>query len=234
MIGNRSRIVLDIETIACCPTPILEAKISEAQQKVTREKPKSNNPKEETLRRIENEYRQKLVIAREKVLDSLPLSPLTGRVLCVGIGVRNSSGDWAFSCHIAKTDDEEALMLERVMNHVSEAGSPTLDPVFITYNGRAFDFPFIVARCMVRNVKGYRFPLGYQSSAHIDLYKALGEGKLNEWSMVILRDMKTGTGKEVADWAQQEEWDRIHEYSIQDLSLLARIYDRFEDVATFR
>lgn len=201
---SKLRAVVDIETIACCPPAILETLIRDAQAEVKKEQPKSNNPKPETIQRIEREYEAKLLAARYKVIDKLPLSPMTGRIVSLALGLRSenptgSLDDWTFHCLLAKTPDEERDIFCNVEELLDGR-----DPLWITYNGRRFDMPYLVARSMKWRAGSRLWPVGYQRHSHVDLYDALGSGSMNDWAMALLGDMTHGSGGDVAKWAEEE------------------------------
>lgn len=169
--------------------------------------------------------------AKKKVLDKAALSPRTGRVVCVGIGIHTLDDDknptWGCVAFVDESNEEEKLL--RI---VDDALADILRGHLITFNGRRFDLPFMAARAMRHGLNlRYRWPLGYHP-LHIDLFELLGkEGGLDAWAMGILGRSKATSGSEIAGMVEAEEWDKLREHCLEDIRMTAELFDRLEGVA---
>lgn len=100
----------------------------------------------------------------------------------------------------------------------------------VSFNGRKFDAPVLVARCMKHRLpwpwywrsRGARNRYG---DVHIDLYDelteygaALGSG-LDTWSRLVGQAGKNGNGANVEQLAATGNWDAIGRYCCNDVKL---------------
>lgn len=204
-------IVIDIETIPCLPEGWAEA----MQEKL---QPPSNYKDEDKIAA----WREKKIAG---MVDKAALSPRTGAIVCIGIGEHKPGYDWQFSC--ATTQHmSECEMLERVDHALEKSVYGHL----VTFNGKAFDVPFLIGRSMKYNlILGAKWPL---NSKHIDLFRELGrEGGLGAWAMAILGEKKLSSGAEVQGMIERGAWDEVERYCVDDVKKTAAMFDRFERVA---
>lgn len=166
--------------------------------------------------RLKDEDKIKADIEKKKAeqIEKMALSPLYGKIACIGY-----YGEKIQDVDIA----DEVTMITRLMNLLRDEYIP------VTWNGKAFDFEFIIKRGVILGV----CPLSllevytnkYKSENHIDLMeKWCGHGKfakLNEVASVLIGDqkeefdvkeipelIKTATGREL-----------IKRYCLQDCKL---------------
>jgi DNA polymerase elongation subunit (family B) len=168
-------------------------------------------------------------IEREKanVLDKAALSPLTGRIIAVGLGIRRGS-TWEQAVFVDKLGDEGALL---------HAVDSVLDELvcghLVTFNGKRFDLPFLAARAMRHKMKlAYRWPLGKYHPRHIDLCDLLGSGSLDDWATAILDKPKALLGSAIAELVKAEKWEDIRAHCLEDITLTAELFEAYEAVAT--
>jgi len=162
--------------------------------------------------------------AREKLIEKAALSPRTGRIVCVGIGVRDGgeSPEWDNHCFVDTVNDERAL-LEAV-----DAALAETQPLYVySYNGRRFDFPFLAVRSMTHGLKlKHRWPVGYDSR-HLDLWDFFGkEGSLTEWAAAILGRTQPSAGSEIEQMVAEENWEGIKEHNLWDVEAVEELIDR--------
>lgn len=210
-------IVLDIETYA---------DVSEEQLKHIKAGIKPDG-------RIKDPAKIKADIAKKQteVLDKAALSPRTGRVVCVGIGIRKLDDAkmawWEFAAFLDEVNEEEKLL--RI---IDDTLADNIHGHLITFDGRRFDLPFMAARAMKHGMAlRYKWPLGYHP-LHIDLFELLGkEGGLDAWAMGLLGRSKTTAGSEIAGMVEGERWNEIREHCLEDIRMTAELFDRLERVA---
>ena len=149
-------LALDIETmadaarVALLPEPEIDSRLVDpAKIKAAREK------------------------AKAKQAAQASLSPLTGRIICVGMVQEpaNDAGKQAFALPEVN-DDNERKLLQFVFDTISNP-----ETRLVTFNGTHFDLPFIYRRAMILGVSPKHFgapPLTtwtkrYGNDRHIDM-----------------------------------------------------------------
>jgi len=150
--------VIDIETVACeDPGLALAPFIKNLHGKTS--KPKAGSG----LRGIVDSESK-----ADVALDKAALSPVASRLLCIGMYTEVEDESPLFagkSEFVLIYDKDEKKMLEQFKAHIMNI------PTLITFNGRSFDFPFLMFRAAV-----HRIPLSldiypYNGKAgHIDLF----------------------------------------------------------------
>jgi DNA polymerase elongation subunit (family B) len=206
-------LVIDIETYQDIPDEVLESRRAQISA------PSNYKDPEKIAKYIEEKTAE--------IVEKAALSPLTGRVVAVGMGLRRHGGDWEFACLTDRINDEQ-LLLARVDSTLFDVGHGHL----ITFDGTRFDIPFLVARAMRHGMLlRYRWPLARYSKRHIDLFTILQSGSLGDWSALVLGESKKATGADVAAMVEQERWDDLKTYCLADVRITARLYDAIERCA---
>ena len=170
--------------------------------------------------RLKDKEKIKADIEKKKAeqIEKMALSPLYGKIACIGY----------YGDEIQKVDiEDEVTMIKKFLDRINEN-------VVVTWNGKGFDFEFIIKRGVILGV----CPLSllevytnkYKSENHIDLMeKWCGYGKfakLNEVASILLdgecKDdldvkqiselMKTTIGKEM-----------IRRYCLRDCELTYKL-----------
>jgi len=205
-----TEMVIDIETRADIHPAILAAMMEKVKA--------PGNWKDETKIAV---YREE---QKAKLIERAALSPRTGAIVCVGVGVRDSteSDRWENEVFMDRVGDEESL-LKAVDSALEE-----FQPIYIyTFNGRRFDFPFLAVRAMLHSLKlNHRWPVGWDKR-HLDLFDFFGkEGSLNEWAAALLGKTKPSSGASIQEMVDQERWDEIKEHNLWDLEAVEEIVDR--------
>jgi DNA polymerase elongation subunit (family B) len=154
--------------------------------------------------------KEKIVAAKQKTIEKMALSPLYGRICSFAIFGDVEYGGF-FKVMNEISDAEEIGLITEIFNSISICGETTNR--IITWNGFAFDFPFIFKRAAIlkiqlpTNCPGLRFWCKkYQMENHCDLMQELGgwsiENRisLNEASKIFL-----GKTKEDMDYSKFPE-----------------------------
>ena len=193
-------LVLDIETIPCKPS---------------------------LWRKLDEELRQKFLrddVSEQEGWKNTALDPVLGRIACIGVlfveGRKERVEIFAGS--------DEGPLLERFWHLVR------LDDYIIGHNVLDFDLPFIRVRSVVCGVRPTRrFDLRHYSTdtiydtmqvwAHWDSKR---RPRLELLAKILALGGKLGTAREVYDWWQKKQWDRIKQHCEQDLRLTYKIFRR--------
>jgi len=112
--------------------------------------------------------------------DKLALSPLTGRVILVGIAVDGAE--------VFFNNASEVELLYKTIDFIHVAYNK--GSRMITFNGKSFDIPFIVQRAIIHKIP---FPIEvfsklmypYNHEYHIDIRSFFPKGTLNEIAYLL-------------------------------------------------
>jgi len=187
---------------------------------------------------------------RKEALLRLNLTPLTARVLAIGMlnpdtnkgqvlyqgpgdaGGPSEDGNVEFT----PCDEKEILMAfwKSIVHY----------PQFITFNGRSFDCPFLMLRSAVLGVKTTRNLMGYryESREHCDLleqftfYGAVRKFNLDFFckSFGIKSPKSTGiTGLDLGSLFEQGKFRTIAEYCMNDVRATAELFRRWHSFLSF-
>lgn len=152
------------------------------------------------------------------------------QIVCAGVG-RISKTD-EVSVASACVSDEPALLM-RIARRIS-----TADDVLVTYNGRGFDLPVVVAACMRYRVAlpwwfNRATRMRYSTEGHLDLADELSDygagraAKLDAWADACGTDGKTESGNDVAKLWRTGQKRRIAEYCAQDVRITMSVFARW-------
>ena len=202
--------------------------------------------REYLLKWAENEVEQ------ERVKESLSLYPLTGEIVAIGMLNPDTNKGAVFfqapgNAHLPFEEDgiryecgTEKEILEKFWNTVK-----AYDQI-VTFNGRAFDCPFIIVRSAVNKVKPARDLMPYRygsNSAHIDLFDQLtfyGAAKrkfsLDMWCRTFgIKSPKADgiTGYNVKHLFQAERYVDIARYCAGDLTATKEVLSVWENYIKF-
>ncbi len=129
----------------------------------------------------------------DKLMEAA-LSPITGRIVAIGVADLNDETDIA--CEAA--DDDERGLLERFSESITERGPQIL----CGYAVRPFDIPFVTARCALHDVALPEWwPHTKDFYRIVDAMDILSPGTRTHLSTWLLRfglPGKTGSGADVA------------------------------------
>jgi len=177
--------------------------------------------------KIEAYLKQKRAEAEEK----FALSPITGRLTCIGLALGESKP----RCFV---DEDEVMILQKALNAI-EAFQVTcrFETRLVTFGGRSFDLPFLFARCAVLRIA---LPQGWDASRllrpysdqHLDLLELLGKaGTLTEWALAFgidLGDPEVANlkGSDMPALWQSRDFEKIQLHCQNDVRLTHELYWR--------
>ena len=179
---------------------------------------------------------EKEAAARAEQIEKMALSPLWGRV-CAWVGAEDAETVHA-ECLTAETDAEEARIVEEAFRTLSKGR-------IVTYNGKAFDLPFIYRRAVLLGIDPREFGMPtladltskYSSeNRHIDIMVGwCGFGqfeKLDNIAAAMLEDHKITI--DFHDFPKMIETQKgrktLLDYCKQDVLLTQRIYNRIAGI----
>lgn len=190
--------------------------------------------------------------ALDGVKEGLGFSPLTGQIVALGVldPDKNKGAVYYQDLDGNKTETEslgitfkprtEKEMLQQFWNGVSHYDE------FVSFNGRAFDVPYLMVRSAVhkikptRNLMANRY-LNYQrdSARHIDLLDQLSfygalrrKGSLHLWCRAFgIKSPKAEgvTGHDVATLFKSGKFLEIAQYNVGDLVATKELYEIWKE-----
>jgi len=162
--------------------------------------------------------------ARDKQIDKMGLCAATGRVLCAGF--HNSENSF-FEIMQENTDDEEIRVVSIVLDFLARDGIR-----LVTWNGKAFDIPFVYKRAAILRIANPGLPLPawtkrYDETLHMDLMKVWDQYQpgqftsLDYFSRLVLNNSKQDIDyKDFPELMRTPEGrDKIGAYCVQDAAL---------------
>lgn len=186
--------------------------------------------------------------ALEEIKNGLGLSPLTGKICAIGVlDCDQNRGVIYFDAEDSNLPEseqgnfkfkpmDEASMLKNFWE-----GAKNYD-TFITFNGRGFDIPFIIARSAAHGVKitrdlmSNRYLNGQRGPSHIDLldqlsfYGAVKRSSLHLWcrALGIESPKQAGvSGNDVAELFAAKKYLDIARYNTRDLEATKELYEKW-------
>lgn len=154
--------------------------------------------------------------ARQEMIAEMSLSPLTGRIVCIGIA--DESGDVTF------------VTLEEVVKILAKTKR------LVTFNGKQFDMPFIAVHAVLLGIKCNlsRFMYKYSNDDHIDLYNVLsvrGKGTLSQWAKRMrCVNQIYGDGSMVQDWYDAGNMSDLYKHCTSNVLATRELYNLFNGV----
>lgn len=150
-------IILDIETTAA----------ENAAQFIAEPKPPGSMKKAETIAAWEREEKPGLIA---KALEEAALSPLTGRVLAIGV-LNDKLGGPAGPVLLHEYATERELLAAFWELYKSTKYPDEAAPQWVTFNGEGFDWPFLWKRSLINGLRPPRVfnARGYMLDHFIDL-----------------------------------------------------------------
>jgi len=186
---------------------------------------------------------------RAKWRETLGLSPATGRVVAVGTQLVTITDRGSVNGGLAMTLEASGLrhcgdlpewhLLDYTMNdlrNVLKTGGAV-----VTFNGKAFDLPFLALRCAAMDIPlSYRpsqLHKKYATAQHLDLYEIITGGGSTRFSGHGLTALASswqlgvepfGSGADVARWVEAGDLDSVAKHLTADVemttALLLRLY----------
>ena len=193
----------------------------------------------------EEEYKEAL----RELKEGLGFSPLTGEVVAIGVlDAEKNQGAVYFQAPGQNIEEfsEDGIkfkqMTEKEMLENFWAGAKEYSE-FITFNGRAFDAPFLMVRSAVHNIKPTkdlmegRYLYQQRNCRHIDLLDQLTfygavrkKGNLHLWSKVFnIKSPKAEgiTGDDVGRLFRENKFLKIAKYNVGDLRATKELYEKW-------
>lgn len=225
----RSELVIDIETVKddSMPEALLQSLYDNLEVKADG---RIKDPD-----KIQADIDDKLIRAKLTLESEFALSPMTGKVCCVGY-------QWLMSDEHNSYQKPEAFSSKNEVEILQEIQSLFLDTdqltIFITFNGKSFDFPFLKIRCAINGIP-VKFPkrdTKYDLDTHFDVRSALtnfeqyGKGKLPQWAMRFgIPVTNLHTGSTIQDHYDKDELNTISDICKGDVELTSTIYSKIKD-----
>ncbi len=204
----------------------------------------------------ESDSEEEYKIALEEMKDGLGFSPLTGQVVAIGVlDVEKDKGAVYYQnpSNHGEVSEENGIKLqamsEKEMLEKFWAGAEHYEE-FVSFNGRAFDVPFLMVRSAVHGIRpskdlmSNRY-LGLQkySAKHIDLLDQLTfygavrkKGNLHLWSRAfgIKSPKEEGiTGEDVGKLFKEKEFLKIAQYNVGDLRATKELFEYWDKYLRF-
>lgn len=238
--GATNKLVLDIETIGEDFDRLDKA----TQENLTRWIRRESDDEEEYKRALED------------LKSGLGFSPLTGEIVAVGLlDYHKNEGGVYYQAPGEKHEEikEDGISFkqmeeEEMLRKFWELA--TRYQVFITFNGRAFDIPFLMIRSAIKGVRPTKDLMRgrylYQNNPealHIDLAEQLSfygatrrKGSLHLWSRAfgIPSPKALGvTGDDVGPLFKKKKFLEIARYNVGDLRATRELYTKWEQYLSF-
>ena len=195
-------------------------------------------------------------MALEDLKSGLGFSPLTGEIVAIGmLDYHKNEGAVYFQApgaKLAETKEEgvsfKPMDEEEMLRKFWEAARHY--QVFITFNGRSFDVPFLMIRSAIKGIRPTKDLMRgrylYQhnpEALHIDLLEQLTfygasrkKGSLHLWSRAFgIESPKAGgvTGDDVAPLFKKKKYLEIAKYNVGDLRATSALYEKWEKYLQF-
>jgi len=165
---------------------------------------------------------------REEVIGRFGLDPTTGRIVCIGLLDTERRKEKAL------VDEEERSLLAAFWEILGRVR----DELFVTFNGKSFDFPFINIRSAILEVPPtVVLPLRpFTTRPHFDVREVLAannryrQGNLDFFCAVfgISSPKEHLDGAGVGEAFRQGRLDEIAAYCLADCRATAALYHRLE------
>jgi DNA polymerase elongation subunit (family B) len=196
--------------------------------------------------------------ALEDLKNDLGFSPLTGEIVVVGVldldknqGVVYFQSPDKKSAEFSEGGIKFKPMSEKEMLEDFWRGAKNYDE-FISFNGRAFDVPFLMVRSAVHkirptvNLMSYRYATTARypdEVVHIDLFDQLTfqgavkkKGSLHMWSRAFgIKSPKSEgvTGDDVGRLFKEKKYEDIARYNVGDLRATGELYNYWQKYFKF-
>jgi hypothetical protein len=207
----------------------------------------------ETFDEVQQDYLLKFADTDEKrtlELQKFALSALTARIIAIGMMNPDTSAGKVYYHSNAK---EQFYSDDGLVHYVSGTEEEILTEFwnavqrynrFITFNGRAFDCPFIIHRSMILGIKPTRnlMPYRYSAETHIDLLEQLTfYGVSRKYNLDFyckafgVKSPKSEgiTGLDLGDLVKAERFRDIAKYCARDIYATVELYKKIEEFLKF-
>jgi DNA polymerase elongation subunit (family B) len=237
---TQNKLVLDIETIG----EDFDSLDHATQENLTRWIKKDSDS--------EDEYK----LALQDLKTGLGFSALTGQIVAIGVldYYKNEGGVYYQAPGQKNEETKEDGIAFKQMTEPEMLQKfwelATRYQVFITFNGRAFDIPFLVIRSAINGIRPTKDLMRgrylYQNNPealHIDLAEQLSfygavrrKGSLHLWSRAFgIQSPKSSgvTGDDVGPMFKKGKFLDIARYNVGDIRATRELYARWEQYLSF-
>jgi len=126
----------------------------------------------------------KKAAARQEQVGRMALDPHFGRIISIAVARRTADRDVPQSVVFQKAEDHDQYDGERAVLLAAWTMISEHTGGYATFNGAAFDLPYMVRRSILLGVPVYKMPTGkYQTcdskSEHLDVYNVLANSSSN-------------------------------------------------------
>jgi DNA polymerase elongation subunit (family B) len=240
MSNQTNKLVIDIETIG----ENFEALDHATQENLTRWIKRDSDSDEE--------YK----VALEDLKNGLGFSPLTGEIVAIGLlDYHKNEGAVYYQAPGQKNEEvkEDGISFKQMTEEDMLRKFWELAAryqVFITFNGRSFDIPFMVIRSAIKGIRPTKDLMRgrylYQNNPealHIDLLEQLSfygavrrKGGLHLWCRAFgIQSPKSEgvTGDDVGPLFKKKKFLDIAKYNVRDIRATRELYTKWEDYLQF-
>lgn len=136
-------------------------------------------------------------------------------------------------------NEEETVIIKGFLTWMENIGEITKDFLhppdftFVTANGKAFDFPFLLSRTSQispEDLYSMRYYLtAPQRFHHFDILTDITDKRisLNNIARILSLPVKTGDGKQAIQWYLDREFDALEAYCMADVELTWKVFTCF-------
>lgn len=181
-----------------------------------------------------------------RAMEEFALSPLTGKIILIGMMFDKMPNNLAEGeyitysvsgkpVHVIHLEGEETVILGKFWNLFS--WFQLNDTVLVTYNGKAFDLPFIMNRTLItkslipRKIPMQDYLSKYRHTPHLDLFNWFGSGSLVEWAYRLgISDSLVRDGFKIPKWYEEGRMDLIKDKNLIDLAQTTAIYQSVKEM----
>lgn len=163
-----------------------------------------------------------------------------GRIVCIGLSITGRPGGVGFVGAAAAAAPPQELCWAgpdeaELLGHFWRTVMP--DDLLIGHNLLGFDLPYIMARSVIAKVKPsrridlrrYRTDTIYDTMQVWCGWEAGKYPKLDTLAAIMGFDGKSGSGAQVAGWAEAGEWEQIKSYCMDDVRITCAVYQRMRE-----
>ncbi|MGD9157194.1 MAG: ribonuclease H-like domain-containing protein [Desulfobacteraceae bacterium] len=205
---------LDIETV-----PIIDPVKFSSEMEISAP---ANYKKEDA---ISNYIATKRAELASKLTKDASLNPVYGRVVSVAMRYKGLT----FSC----CSDYEPTVIGYIYAFICKQPISWGTDRLITYNGKAFDQPFINIRAgyeLLPNVPKYDQRVHFDAYLYISNFGAFSGGNLSMSQSAVAKQLGVppvaGSGADVYGWYTDGRFDQIKKYNIEDVKQLEAICNK--------
>ncbi len=203
----------------------------------------------ESFDSVQQEYLLKFADTQEKreiEIQKFSLSPLTARIIAIAmLNPDTMSGKVFYQSDEKEMYASEDGKVEFISGDEQEVIQNFWDAVrhydrIVTFNGRAFDNPFLLLRSAIIGIRPTRnlMPYRYDSKEHCDLLEQLAfYGAVRKYNLDFyckafgIKSPKSEgiTGLDLSSLFQEKKFRKIAEYCLGDVVATAQLYMRWNE-----